>query len=72
MTANPIKPISQFASDMLDPSLFSPARMWVLLDKFRPEGEMIPDHNRGSKSVGATRTRMVGLSLNAGVILALR
>jgi hypothetical protein len=33
----------------------------VLLDKCRPEGEMIPDHNRGSKSVGATRTGVVGL-----------
>ena len=39
---------------MLDPSLFSPARLWVLLEKFRPEGEMIPDHNDGSKSGGAT------------------
>src|ERR1700742_741483 len=65
MTANPIKPISQVASDMLDPSLFSPARMWVLLDKFRPEGEMIPDHNRGSKRVGATRARVVGLTTSA-------
>jgi hypothetical protein len=29
------------------------ARLGVLLEKYRPEGEMIPDHNRGSKSVGA-------------------
>jgi hypothetical protein len=28
----------------------------VVLEKFRPEGEMIPDHTRGSKSVGTTRT----------------
>jgi hypothetical protein len=27
----------------------------MLLDKFKPEGEMIPDHNDGSKSVGAYR-----------------
>jgi hypothetical protein len=39
---------------MLDPSLFSPDPLSVLFEKFGPEGEMIPDHNDGSKSAGTT------------------
>jgi hypothetical protein len=44
---------------MLDPSLFSPARLRVLLEKYKPEGEMIPDHKDGSKSAGTIWSRMV-------------
>jgi hypothetical protein len=54
---------------MLDLSPFQPGPAVVQLNKLRPEGEMIPDHNDGSKSGGATRARMAG-SGNAGVIAA--
>src|ERR1700733_14015463 len=54
ITANPINPISQFASDMLALPFCNPAR----LDKLRPEGEMIPDRGHGSKRRDGTARRL--------------
>lgn len=55
---------------MLGPSLFSPAV--GALEKYRPEGEMIPDHNGESKTGGAIEITGGWLATNTVIKRKLR